>query len=67
MFGVWRYIVASRTPKTELHVGGQLHDPAALPPPPGNDRTGGWEGPRAGLEFSLAQPAAHPVTMSTTL
>jgi hypothetical protein len=35
-----------------MRVGGQLHAPAALPPGkiPGTDLTGGWVGPRAGLD-----------------
>jgi hypothetical protein len=34
-----------------MGVGGQLHAPAALPPGmrPGTHCTGGWVGPRAGL------------------
>jgi hypothetical protein len=35
-----------------MEVGGQLHAPAALPPGkrPGTHCTGGWVGPRAGLD-----------------
>jgi hypothetical protein len=35
-----------------MGVGGQLHNPAALPPGmrPGTHCIGGWVGPRAGLD-----------------
>ena len=37
-----------------MRVGGQRHDPAALPAGkiPGTHCTGGWVGPRAGLDVS---------------
>ena len=36
-----------------MGVGGQRHAPAALPPiKPGTYCTGGWVGPRAGLDMS---------------
>ena len=39
-------------PRWRLRVGGQRHAPAALPPgeKPDTHCTGGWLGPRAGLE-----------------
>jgi hypothetical protein len=35
-----------------MRVGGQIHDPAALPPGkrPGSHCIGGWVGPSAGLD-----------------
>jgi hypothetical protein len=39
-------------------VGGQCHAPAALPrgKSPGSHRTGGWVGPRAGVEGCATDP-----------
>jgi hypothetical protein len=40
-----------------MEVGGQLHAPAVLPPPPGKRPgthcIGGWVGPRAGLDTEV--------------
>jgi hypothetical protein len=43
-----------------MGVGGQPHAPAALPPGkrPGTHCTGGWVGPRAGLE-GCGKPRPH--------
>jgi hypothetical protein len=44
-----------------MEVGGQLHDPAALPPgeePPGTHWIAGWVGPRAPAGNPAVQPVA---------
>jgi hypothetical protein len=51
-----------------MGVGGQRHAPAALPPGnrPGTYCTGGWVGPRAGLdgcEKSRPKPGFDPRTI----
>jgi len=45
-----------------MGVGGQHHDPAALPPEkrPGTHFTGGWVGPNAGLDGTLAPTGIRP-------